>query len=91
MTKEVTGADIGHPISANATTQLKQVGKNLPLRVLNEEDWNYWITRRYGIARTAIYRKAAKRLEEVFWEFDEKDSNDPSTWYEPELRPHVPG
>ena len=89
MNKEVTGADISHPISANATTQLKQIRKNLPLRVLSEEDWNHWITRGYVIVRSAISREAAKRLEEVLWEFDDKDPNDPSTWYEPERRPHV--
>ena len=27
MNKEVTGADISHPISANATTQLNQIRK----------------------------------------------------------------
>ena len=40
MNKVVTGADISHPISENATTQLKQIRKNLPLRVLSEEDGN---------------------------------------------------
>ena len=89
MNKEVTGADISHPISANATTQLKEIQKNLPLRVLSEDDWNHWITRGYVIVRSAISCEAAKRLEEVLWEFDDKDPNDPSTWYEPERRPHV--
>ena len=28
-------------------------------------------------------------LEKVLWEFDDKDPNDPPTWYEPERRPHV--
>ena len=89
MNNEVTGADISHPISANATTQLKQIRKKLPLRVLSEEDWNHWITRGYVIVRSVISREAAKRLEEVLWEFDDKDPNDPSTWYEPERRPNV--
>ena len=89
MNKEVTGADISHPISANATTQLKQIRKNLPLRVLSEEDWNRWITRGYVIVRSAISYEAAKRLEEVLWEFNDKYPNASSTWYEPERRLHV--
>ena len=89
MDKEVTGADISHPISAEATTLLKQIRKNLTLRVLSEEDWNHWITRGYVIVSSAISREAAKRLEEVLWEFDGKDPNDPSTCYEAERRPHV--
>ena len=81
--KEVTGADISQPISANDTTYLEQIRKSLPLRVLSEEDWNHWITRGYVIVRCAIYQ-AAMRLEEVPWEFNYKYSNDTSTWYEPE-------
>ena len=89
MNKKVTGAEISHPISANATTQLREVRKNLPLRVLSEDDWQHWITRGFVIVKNAISAEAAKRLEHVLWEFDAKDPNDPSTWYEPERRPHV--
>ena len=56
---------------------------------MSEEDWNHWITRGYVIVRSAISRESAKRLEEVLWEFDDKDPNDPSTLYEAERRPHV--
>ena len=87
--KEVTGADISQPISANDTTYLEQIRKKLPLRVLSEEDWNHWITRGYVIVRSAISRESAKRLEAVLWEFDDKGPNDPSTLYEAERRPHV--
>ena len=89
MNKKVTGAEISHPISANATTQLREIRKNLPLRVLSEDDWQHWITRGFVIVKNAISAEAAKRLEHVLWEFDAKDPNDPSTWYEPERRPHV--
>ena len=49
MNKEVTGTDISHLLSANATIQLNQIQKNLLLIVLSEEDWNHWITRGYVI------------------------------------------
>ena len=54
MNKKVTGAEISHPISANATTQLREIRKNLPLRVLSEDDWQHWITRGFVIVKNAI-------------------------------------
>ena len=85
----VTAADISHPISSKVTTQLKDIQKTLPLRVLSEEDWQHWITKGYVIVRQAISRDAAARLEAALWEFDEKDPNNPDTWYEPQRRAHV--
>ena len=57
--------------------------------MLSEDDWQHWISRGFVIVKNAISAEAAKRLEHVLWEFDAKDPNDPSTWYEPERRPHV--
>ncbi len=89
MQQAITGADISHPVSSKVTTQLKDIQKTMPLRVLSEEDWQHWITKGYVIVRNAISAEAAKRLEDVLWEFDEKDPNDPDTWYAPQRRPHV--
>lgn len=87
--QNVTAADISHPISSKVTTQLKDIKKTLPLRVLTEDDWQHWITKGYVIVRRAISPEAAARLESVLWDFDEKDPNDPDTWYAPQRRPHV--
>ena len=76
MNEEVTDVDISHPISTNATTQLKEIRKILPLRVLSKDDWDHWITKGYVIGSSAISREAARRLEEVLWEFGYKDPND---------------
>ena len=81
--------DISHPVSAGLTTQLKDVQKTLPLRVLSPEDWQHWITKGYVIIRNAVPVAQAKALADILWEFDEKDPDDPSTWYAPERRPHV--
>lgn len=89
MTKPITGAEISHPVSTKVTTQLKDIQKRLPLRVLSEDDWTHWITKGYVIVRNAISREAAARLESALWEFDEKDPKNPDTWYEPQRRPHV--
>lgn len=87
--QNVTAADISHPISSKVTTQLRDIRKTLPLRVLSQEDWQHWITKGYVIVRNAVSAEAAARLEAALWEFDEKDPNNPDTWYAPQRRPHV--
>ena len=84
-----TADEISHPLAAGATTQLKDIRKKLPLRVLSEEDWQHWITKGYVIVRGAVTAQQCDRLVDVLWEFDEKDPGDPTTWYAPERRPHV--
>ncbi|MBM1219262.1 phytanoyl-CoA dioxygenase family protein [Ponticoccus sp. SC2-23] len=86
---EITADDISHPLGAGVTTQLRDIRKELPLRVLSEEDWQHWITKGYVIVRGAVPRENCDRLAALLWEFDEKDPDDPSTWYAPERRPHV--
>jgi hypothetical protein len=78
-----------HPTSKKVTTQLKDIQKRLPLRVLSEADWQHWITKGYVIVRDAVPRENVQRLTDLLWEFDEKDPNDPSTWYAPQRRDHV--
>ncbi|MGR3292055.1 MAG: phytanoyl-CoA dioxygenase family protein [Paracoccaceae bacterium] len=84
-----TAAEISHPISDKLTTQLKDIRKTLPLRVLSEQDWQHWITKGYVIVRNAVPPEQVTRLEALLWEFDEKDPDDPGTWYAPERRAHV--
>ncbi len=86
---EPTADDISHPIGAGLTVQLKDIEKDLPLRVLSEDDWEHWTTKGYVIVKNAVPQENLDRLVETLWEFDEKDPNDPSTWYAPERRPHV--
>jgi len=76
-----------HPISTS-TTQLKDIRKMLPLRVLSPEDWKHWITKGYVIVRQAVPAENVERLAGLLWRFDEKDPNDPSTWYAPMRRPN---
>jgi hypothetical protein len=87
--EQPTAAEISHPVSAKVTTQLKDIKKQLPLRVLSEDDWHHWITKGYVIVRNSVPLENAERLTDLLWEFDEKDPDDPSTWYAPERRPHV--
>jgi hypothetical protein len=86
---QITAAEISHPTSARITTQLKDIKKTLPLRVLSEADWKHWITKGYVIVRQAVPAQNAQRLADLLWVFDEKDPDDPETWYAPQRRPHV--
>ncbi len=75
-----------HPTSSRATTQLKDIVKKLPLRVLSEEDFKHWQTKGYVIVRNAVPMENVERLKELLWKFEEKDPNDSSTWITPDRR-----
>ena len=51
------------------------------MRVLSEEDWRFWMHNGYIVIKNAIPKDQAKATADFIWEFDEKDPNDPSTWY----------
>ena len=84
-----TAAEISHPTGKKQTTQLKDIHKKLELRVLSQDDWDHWITKGFVVVKKAVSGEACQKLENALWEFDEKDPNDPSTWYAPQRRPHV--
>jgi hypothetical protein len=77
-----------HPTSNAVETQLKDIQKTLPLRVLSETDWQHWITRGYVIVRQAVPMASVERLVSLLWQFDEKDPANPETWYAPQRREH---
>lgn len=81
--------EISHPLSAGVTTQLKDIQKTLPLRVLSKADWRHWITKGDAIVKNAVPRANAEASKDVLFEFDEKSPTDPRSWYAPERRPHV--
>ena len=81
--------EISHPLGAGLTTQLKDIQKRLPLRVLSDQDWQHWITKGYVIVKQAVPKAQADALKAVLFAFDEKDPHDPGTWHAPERRPHV--
>ena len=78
-----------HWTSDQLTTQLKDIKKTLPLRVLSTADWEHWTRNGYVIVRQAVPAANVERLVEVLWRFDEKDPNDASTWYAPQRRDHL--
>lgn len=75
-----------HPGVRGDATQLKDIKKTLPLRVLSEEDWQHWITKGYVVVRNAVPQPLLDRVIAMLWQFQEMDLNDSSTWYQPQRR-----
>lgn len=74
----------GNPSTAKSSTiRLNDRSNGLPLRVLSEEDWNFWMHEGYVVVKNAIPREQAERTAAFLWEFEEKDPGDPDTWYTP--------
>jgi ectoine hydroxylase-related dioxygenase (phytanoyl-CoA dioxygenase family) len=72
----------GNPSTAKTSAlRLNDRSNGEPLRVLSEEDWNFWITNGYVVIKNAVPREQATRLANYLWEYEEKDPNDRSTWY----------
>ena len=78
-----------HPTSNLVSTQLKDIQKTLPLRVLSKADWAFWQKNGYVIVRQAVPAANVERLVELLWRFDEKNPSDASTWYAPQRRDHI--
>ncbi len=74
----------GNPSTATSSKRkLNDRSNGQPLRVLSEEDWQFWIHNGYIVIKNAIPREQAQKTAAFIWEFDEKDPNDKSTWYAP--------
>ena len=72
----------GNPSTAKSSIQkLRNSASSNNLRVLTIDQWNFWIENGYVIIKNAVSRKQAMKTAEFIWEFDDKDPNDPSTWY----------
>ena len=72
----------GNPsVSTSSDQKLNDRSNGKPLRVLSEEDWRFWMHNGYIVIKNAIPKDQAKATADFIWEFDEKDPNDPSTWY----------
>ncbi|WP_072987060.1 phytanoyl-CoA dioxygenase family protein [Pseudozobellia thermophila] len=74
----------GNPSTpARGAKDLNDRSNGEPLRVLSEADWDFWRHNGYIVIKNAISRKQAQKTADFLWEFDEKDPDDPKTWYAP--------
>ncbi|MES2798087.1 MAG: phytanoyl-CoA dioxygenase, partial [Bacteroidota bacterium] len=72
----------GNPSTATSSKiKLNDRSNGRPLRVLSEDDWNFWLENGYVIIKNAVPKDQVKNTADFLWEFEEKDQNDPSTWY----------
>ncbi|MDA0193978.1 MAG: phytanoyl-CoA dioxygenase family protein [Bacteroidetes bacterium] len=75
----------GNPSTATSSKiKLSDRSNNVPLRVLSEQDWAFWKHNGYVVIKNAVSLEQALRTADFLWEFEEKDKNNPSTWYSKE-------
>ena len=86
--KEEKDGHGSHPGARGQTTQLKDVVKQLPLRVLSEDDWRHWTTKGFVVVRNIMPPDKIEAVVDMLWAFREMDPNDPTTWQKPQLREH---
>ncbi|MDE3124888.1 MAG: phytanoyl-CoA dioxygenase family protein, partial [Bacteroidota bacterium] len=72
----------GNPsVTKSSQHKLNDRSNGKSLRVLSEEDWQFWITNGYIVIKNAVPREQALATAQFLWEFEEKDPNNPATWY----------
>jgi hypothetical protein len=72
----------GNPSTAKSSQHelRKEIGSR-GLRVLSGADWAFWRRNGYVVVKEAVPRAQALRTADFLWEFEEKDPDDPTTWY----------
>ncbi|AUD07308.1 phytanoyl-CoA dioxygenase family protein [Spirosoma pollinicola] len=74
----------GNPSTATSSKiNLSDRSNGKPLRILSEEDWQFWKENGYIVIKQAVPKENAERLAQFIWEFEEKDPTDQATWYAP--------
>ena len=85
MTPTMAHQDIpGNPSTAKSSTlKLSDRSNGEPLRILTEDDWKFWKHNGYIVIKNVVPKDQVERLANFLWEFEEKDPNNPETWYAP--------
>lgn len=83
MTPNQAHKDIpGNPSTATSSKiKLNDRSNGQPLRIMSEEDWAFWQHNGYIVIKNAVPREQVEATAAFLWEFEEKDPNDPETWY----------
>jgi hypothetical protein len=73
----------GNPSTATSSKlRLNDRSNGKPLKILSEEDWKFWVREGYVVVPHAVPREQAQQTADFLWEFEEKDKQEPSTWYQ---------
>jgi ectoine hydroxylase-related dioxygenase (phytanoyl-CoA dioxygenase family) len=80
----------GNPsVAYTAQSQLREIQKQLPLRVLSDADFAHWQTYGFVVIKQAVPAEQVRRTVDFLWEFQELDRNAPATWDQDEKRSHA--
>tara|TARA_A100001015_G_scaffold314556_1_gene424254 strand:+ start:18 stop:980 length:963 start_codon:yes stop_codon:yes gene_type:complete len=72
----------GNPSTAKSSSiGLRTSATSDSLRVLSIEDWNFWLHNGFVVIKNAVSREQAQKTADFLWEFEEKNSNNPESWY----------
>lgn len=72
----------GNPSTAKSSKlALRTEADEDSLRVLSIEDWKFWLHNGYIVIKNAISRDQAQKTADFLWEFEDKDPQNPATWY----------
>jgi hypothetical protein len=72
----------GNPSTAKSSNlKLNDRSNGKALKVLSEEDWKFWIDNGYIVIKKAVPKEQVLATADFLWEFEEKDPNNPDTWY----------
>ena len=75
----------GNPSTAKSSKQkLNDRSNGESLRVLTEEQWSFWQHNGYVVIKNAVPKTQAEVTANFLWEFEDKDPNNPETWYSKE-------
>ena len=82
LSKNTTEPDPGNPsLQTKNNPQLSTRTNGESLRILSEDDWNFWIKNGYIIVKNVISKEQAAESAAFLWEYEGKDPNDKDTWY----------
>lgn len=74
----------GNPSTATSSQwKLREDLSGPPLRVLSEDDWDFWKQNGYVVIKNAVPKEQALATASFLWSFEEKDPAKPDTWYTP--------
>lgn len=72
----------GNPsVAKSSTIKLNDRSNGKALRVLNEEEWLFWLHNGYIVVKNAVPKAMAMDTARFLWEFEEKDPANQGTWY----------
>ena len=72
----------GNPSTAKSSqVQLRKTATADTLRVLTPKQWEFWLHNGYVVVKNAVPREQAQATADFLWEFEEKQADNPATWY----------